>query len=99
MTDPFRNNWKAVSRAPDEAFQSAPFMEVERRSTSWSLPQPWHSIVRVENKSTGQVVERAFKTEAAARRFVETADSNGWHHTYYNEEVMHSTHSFSVEEA
>lgn len=96
MSDPFNNNWRLISETPDENFRQVQFHEMISRSTAWHLPNTWSIVVRVENDS-GQIVEKAFKTEAAARRFIEKADENGWEHTYYNEEVMGST--YALEEA
>ena len=97
MNDQFRHRWDEIRRTPADQFESQSFEDVSTDSTSWDLPPEWSVVVRVET-DTGQIIERAFRTTAAANHFVNEAESKDWGHSYYNAQVMHTTYPVTVEE-
>jgi hypothetical protein len=96
-TDPFDNDWARVASVPSRNFRSVPFNEIVYQAGSWDLPEEWDLVVRVENDETGAVVERAFRTSAAASFFIEQASEAGLEITYYNDQTMASTYPSTAE--
>jgi hypothetical protein len=86
--DPFPNDWEEVKKTPTHRFVSPPVEEVLRRSSSWDLPFPYEYIVRVQNKITHKVIEKAYKDRSAAKRFIERQITDEHVVTFYDNESI-----------
>ena len=58
----FPNNWQAVHDAPDEQFDTCTYEEFDEMSTCWQLNSSHETLMRIENKRTGKIKEKAYKT-------------------------------------
>ena len=58
----FPNNWQAVHDAPDDQFDTCTYEEFDEMSTCWQLNSSHETLMRIENKRTGKIKEKAYKT-------------------------------------
>ena len=86
--DPFPNDWEEVKRTPPQKFTSPPVEEMMMRSSSWELPFPYEYIVRVQNRITYKVIEKAYKDRSAAKRFIERHATEDNYITFYDNETL-----------
>ena len=55
---------------PDEVFPELDFEECMNFATNWELRDDYCAVNRVYNKKTGKVTEVAYKSPAAANKFI-----------------------------
>lgn len=94
MTDPFNNDWQAVCDTPASRFRSASAPELLSRASAWHLPSPAMAVVRVENKETGAVTEKVYKSLSRAQSAVQKHSNAGHYVVCYTEEQMYCSHGF-----
>jgi hypothetical protein len=82
--DPFPNDWEEVKKTPEERFIRPLAQDVLNRSHSWELPNPYEIIVRIQNKNTYKITEKAYKDQSAARRFIERHATDEFIVTFYD---------------
>lgn len=65
--DYYPNKVETIMKAPSELFEPLEFDDfMEWRGESWELSEGFHSVIRIHNKKSGKISEKAYKSRAAA---------------------------------
>jgi len=74
----FPNNWKWFKEAPDEAFPTPSFEEVQQRTLLWDLPESVCCVIRATDPDTKRITEHVYlKASAAESRIQKLLDKEG----------------------
>jgi hypothetical protein len=74
-----------------DCFEQVPVEEVINCAESWDLPEEYAVILRVYNKQTGRVKEKAYKTFRGADNFLEKLNTTDNDVTLYDSDDMRSS--------
>ena len=65
----FKNNWKPIKDAPEEAFEPIEFDEfMDWKMMVWEIPSSVAAIVREQDLKTGEVKEYVYTTISGANK-------------------------------
>ena len=65
--DYYPNKIETIMKAPSELFEPLDFDDfMEWRGDAWELSDGFHSVIRIHNKKSGKIREKAYKSRAAA---------------------------------
>lgn len=73
-------------KMPDEVFPDLEFDECMAFISDWELRSDYCSVNRVYNKKTGKVTEVAYKSKAAAHKFLQSKQND------YHIDIFTATH-------
>jgi hypothetical protein len=80
--------WKEIRDMPESQIRRASFEEVYSRAKSWDLPESCSQIVRVMDKTTGRVKEKAFSNVRRAQSFATKSQEAGCDIIVFDDETM-----------
>ena len=66
----YKTDYSIIKNMPDEVFPDLEFDECMDFATNWELRNDYCAVNRVYNKKTGKVTEVAYKSQAAAHKFL-----------------------------
>ena len=84
----FDNNYDYIASLPTASFSEFQFRDLLERAGSWELPEAYKAIVRIEDPETGRIIERAYKSQRRADKFVNKSQSVGRTVTAYSSDTL-----------
>jgi hypothetical protein len=76
MTYNADERYREIQSADSSEFSVVPAEDLIDFSESWDLPTDVNSIVRIFDKKKCKVIERSYKTNSRARKFIESQLGN-----------------------
>jgi hypothetical protein len=76
--------WQRIHDLPDSEIETMSVEDVLNSCMSWDLPEEYARLVRVQDRISGSIIEKAFQNASSAKKFIQRNALDGLSVVAYN---------------